>query len=910
VETAVLPPTPPPPYQPLNIEEELKESYLSYAMSVIISRALPDVRDGLKPSQRRILVAMRDLGLNPGSSTSKCAGIVGETMKRYHPHGDNAIYPTLARLAQWWNMRHLLVTGQGNFGSIHGLPPAAMRYTEAKLSPVAAEMLEDIQLDTVDFQPNYDEKYQEPRVLPGKFPNLLVNGSGGIAVGMATSIPPHNLGEVCDALIAYIDDPSIDLDAIMELLPGPDFPTGATLCGRIGIKDAYLTGRGRIIVRAKYEIEELKDGRSQIVFTEIPYQLTKEMLLKRLADLVNGGRITGVSNIDDFSDRKQPVRIAVSVKKGEDPNVVLNQLFEYSPLQDTFSVIILALVDGRPKTLPLKDLLRLFVEHRINVIRRRTQFQLRQARQRAHIVEGLLIALAYIDEIIRVIRSSASPAEARTRLMEIAVSAEILRRALNDPAAKESTSLTRMQADAILAMQLQRLTGLEADKLAQEYVELKSAIAGYERLLGDESLIRDLIRADLRELKSKYADARRSVISDEEIGDFDKEALIREENMIVTVTHDGYIKRLPPSTYRAQGRGGRGIAATNTKEGDFLEHMFVALTHDYILFLTDKGKVYWLKVYDLPLAARTAGGRAIVNLLQLAEGERITGMIPVREFRDDEWLMMVTRRGTVKKTELVAFRRPLGRGIIALGLDENDELIGVARVKVGDHVILSTREGMAIRFDETRVRSMGRPAYGVKGIDLSPGDEVIGMVVANGDDDPASLLTVCAKGYGKRTLLTEYRSQNRGGKGLIDIQTSERNGPVVAIAKVIDDDEVMLTTSGGMVIRTRVSTMRTIGRNTQGVRLIKLDEGDSVSSLAKLPEDELGDAGEMEPPGADDEILKDTGQTGNGDVSPFPLERHRPQIAKQGQGRASDLVDSEGGGNGTAGIGDEPAGPP
>ena len=473
MDNAVLPPLPALPSQPLNIEEELKESYLNYAMSVIISRALPDVRDGLKPSQRRILVAMRDLGLNPGGSTSKCAGIVGETMKRYHPHGDNSIYPTLARMAQWWNMRHLLITGQGNFGSIHGLPPAAMRYTEAKLSPVAAEMLEDIQLDTVDFQPNYDEKYQEPRVLPGKFPNLLVNGSGGIAVGMATSIPPHNLGEVCDALIAYIDDPSIDLDAIMELLPGPDFPTGATICGRMGIREAYRTGRGRVIVRAKYEIEELKDGRSQIVFTEIPYQLTKETLLKKLADLVNGGRITGVSNIDDFSDRKQPVRIAVTVKKGEDPNVVVNQLFEYSPLQDTFSVIMLALVDGRPKTLPIKDFLRLFVEHRVNVIRRRTQYQLRQARQRAHIVEGLLIALAYIDEIIRVIRSSANPPEARTRLMGMAVSAEILRRALNDPEAKESTNLTRMQADAILAMQLQRLTGLEADKLAQEYIGLK-----------------------------------------------------------------------------------------------------------------------------------------------------------------------------------------------------------------------------------------------------------------------------------------------------------------------------------------------------------------------------------------------------------------------------------------------------
>jgi DNA gyrase subunit A len=890
----------------LDIEEELKESYLNYAMSVIVSRALPDVRDGLKPSQRRILVAMRDLGLSPGGATSKCAGIVGETMKRYHPHGDNSIYPTLARMAQWWNMRHLLVTGQGNFGSIHGLPPAAMRYTEAKLSPVAAEMIEDIQLDTVDFQPNYDEKYQEPRVLPSKFPNLLVNGSGGIAVGMATSIPPHNLGEVCDALVAYIDNPAIDLDELMEIVPGPDFPTGATICGRMGIKEAYLSGRGKVIIRAKNEIEEFKDGRSQIVFTEIPYQLTKEGLLKRLAELVNGGRITGVSNIDDFSDRKQPVRIAVSVKKGEDPNVVLNQLYEYSPLQDTFSVIMLALVDGRPKTLPLKDLLRLFVEHRVNVIRRRTQYQLRQARQRAHIVEGLLIALAYIDEIIRVIRGSANPPEARTRLMEMAVSAEILRRALDNPEAKESSSLTRMQADAILAMQLQRLTGLEADKLVQEYTGLKADIAHYEQILADENLILELIRVDLRELRSKYANPRRSEISDEEIGDFDKEALIREEYMVVTVTHDGYIKRLPPSTYRAQGRGGRGITATNTKEGDFLEHMFVALTHDYILFFTDKGKVYWLKVYDLPLSARTAGGRAIVNLLQLGEGERITGMVPVREFRQDEALMMVTRGGTVKKTELVAFRRPLGRGIIALGLDENDQLIGVARTKTGDHVVLSTRDGMAIRFDESRVRSMGRPAYGVKGIDLAEGDEVVGMVVANGDDDPASLLTVCALGYGKRTPLAEYRVQNRGGKGLIDIQTSERNGPVVAVAKVTDADEVMLTTSSSMVIRTPVDTIRTIGRNTQGVRLIKVDEGDAVSSLAKLPQEELVEGAEIEPaaPGghSPDQCLEGQGKP----VGGFP--EHRPHIIDDGVGEAdaSDHSDRNGEADATDALDDGP----
>jgi DNA gyrase subunit A len=870
VSTAVPPPAPELPQPlPLNIEEELKESYLNYAMSVIISRALPDVRDGLKPAQRRILAAMLDLGLTPGSGTSKCAGIVGETMKRYHPHGENSIYPTLVRMAQWWNMRHLLITGQGNFGSIHGLPPAAMRYTEAKLSPVAAEMLEDIKLDTVDFQPSYDEKHQEPRVLPGKFPNLLVNGSGGIAVGMATSIPPHNLGEVCDAVVALIDDPEITLDEILEILPAPDFPTGGTICGRLGVREAYRTGRGKVVVQAKYAIEEQKDGRNQIVVTEIPYQLTKESLLKKLADLVNADRVTGVSDIVDESDRKQPVRIVVKVKKGEDPNVILNQLFQYSPLRDSFSVIMLALVDGRPRTLPLKDFLRLFVEHRVNVIRRRTQHQLRQAKARAHIVEGLLIALTYIDEIIRVIRSSANPPEARARLMGLEVSAEILRRALNDPEARASTSLTRMQADAILAMRLQQLTGLEADKLVQEYQGLRQDITGYEAILADEQLIFDLIRADMHELKSKYANPRRSVISDEELGDYDKEALIREEYMVVTVTHDGYIKRLPPSTYRAQGRGGRGITATNTREGDFLEYMFVALTHDYILFFTNRGKVYWLKVYDVPIAARTATGRAIVNLLQLGEGEKITGLIPVREFLEDECLTMVTRRGTVKKTALQAFKRPLERGIIALGLDEGDQLIGVARTKTGDHVVLSTKEGMAIRFDESDVRAMGRPAHGVKGIDLAEEDEVVGMVVANGIDDAASLLTVCASGFGKRTPLTEYRLQHRGGKGIIDIKTSERNGPVVAVAKVTDSDEVMLTTTGGIIIRTRVADMRPIGRNTQGVRLIRVDEGDTVSSLAKLPEEEL---------------------TANGDIEDLPVP-HTPPPAAPAAGDSSHIID-------------------
>jgi DNA gyrase subunit A len=760
-------------------------------------------------------------------------------MKRYHPHGDNSIYPTLARMAQWWNMRHTLITGQGNFGSIHGLPPAAMRYTEAKLSPVAAEMLEDIKLDTVDYQPNYDEKYEEPRVLPSKFPNLLVNGSGGIAVGMATNIPPHNLGEVCDALVAMIDNPDVTLDELMEHIPAPDFPTGGILCGKYNIKQAYMTGRGKVMIRSKYEIEEQKDGRSQIIFTEIPFQQTKEPLLKKLAELVNDGKITGVSDIIDESDRKQPVRIVVKVKKGENAQVILNQLYQFSPLQDSFSIINLALVDGRPRLLPLKEMLRLFIEHRQVVIRRRTSFQLRQARQRAHVVEGLLIALSYIDEIIQIIRSSPDPDVARQRLMQVEVSADILRRALNDPDARPTGPLTRQQADAILIMQLQRLTGLEADKLANEYRKLREDIRRFEYILANESEILGMIRADLLELKDKYANERRSTLSDEEIGDYDKESLIREEYMVVTITKGGYIKRTSPDLYRAQGRGGRGISATSTKEDDFLAHMFVALTHDYLLFFTTAGKIYWLKVYDIPEGSRASGGRALVNLLQLAPDERVTGLVPVRHFRPEESLMMVTRRGTVKKTALTAFKRPLGRGIIALGLDEGDELIGVERVTVGQQVILATKEGMSIRFDESDVRSMGRGAYGVRGIRLDEGDEVVGMVVADGPEDSRQLLTICSLGQGKRTPLTEYRSQSRGGKGVIDIKTGDRNGSVVAIARVVDTDEIMVTTTGGIMIRTRVGEIRETSRNTLGVRIIRLDEGDQVGSLALVPEEAI-----------------------------------------------------------------------
>jgi DNA gyrase subunit A len=600
-----------------------------------------------------------------------------------------------------------------------------------------------------------------------------------------------------------------------------------------------MTGRGKVVIRSKYEIEELKDGRSQIIFTEIPYQQTKENLLKKLAELVNGDRISGITDINDESDRKQPVRIVVKIKKGENAQVILNQLFQYSSLQDSFSIINLALVDGRPKLLPLRDMLRLFIEHRQVVIRRRTMFLLRQARTRAHVLEGLLIALTYIDEIIRIIRNSPDADIARDRLMQVQVSADILQRALNDPEARPTGPLTKQQAIEILRMQLQKLTGLEADKLAAEYKELRVNIERYELILSNESEILAIIREDLVKLKKDHANPRRSELSDEEIGDFDKEALIREEYMVVTITNGGYIKRTSPDVYRAQGRGGRGISAATTKDDDFLAHMFVALTHDYMLFFTTAGKVYWLKVYDIPEGSRTSGGRALVNLLQLSEGERVTGMVPVRHFLDDESLIMVTRRGTVKKTSLTAFRRPLGRGIIAVTLDEGDELIGVERITAGQQVILATKEGMSIRFDESDVRSMGRTAHGVRGIRLEEGDEVVGMIVADGPEDSRQLLTICSLGQGKRTPLTEYRSQSRGGKGLIDIKTGSRNGSVVAVAKVTDTDEIMVTTTGGIMIRTRVGEIRETSRNTLGVRIIRLDDGDSVGSLALVPEEAI-----------------------------------------------------------------------
>lgn len=844
----------------LPIEEELKDSYLTYAMSVIVSRALPDVRDGLKPSQRRILMAMNDLNLTPGASTSKCAGIVGETMKRYHPHGDGAIYPTLVRMAQEWSTRYMLLHKQGNFGSIAGLPAAAMRYTEARMSAIAALMLDDIRFDTVDFIPTYDEKGTEPVVLPGRFPNLLVNGSSGIAVGMATSIPPHNLGEICDAIVKVIDEPDISIDELMEIVQGPDFPTGGVICGRGGIRRGYHTGRSTIILRGRAAIEE-KGGRNRIVITEIPYMQQRDRVEERIAALVNDGRIAGISGIRNESDLKEPVRLVIELKRDADPEVVLNQLYQFSPLQDTFSIILLALVDGKPRVLTLKELLEEFIRHRTIVIRRRTQFLLSRARKRKHTVEGLLLALADIDEIIRIIRGSSTQAQAKERLMGVQCAAAMMKRALGDEGfaafqsergVAETYTLTAVQADAILKMTLGQLVNLEQEKLAEEHRNLLEEIKGYLHILSDEANILKIIKDESIDLKKKHSDPRRTEISGEELGDIDLEDLITEETMVVTISHNGYIKRTPAKLYRAQRRGGKGLKGAATEEEDPIEHLFVASTHAYLLFFTNQGRVYWQKVYDLPQLSREARGRAIVNLLNLSEGEKIADCRPVRDFDlPGHFLLMATRKGLIKKTELDKYSRPKKGGIIAIKLREDDEVVDVVVTKPGDEVVLSTSRGMAIRFRESDARPMGRNTSGVKGVQLSKEDYLVGMVVA---DPEATLLTVCQNGYGKRTPFgpnatgeeegedvddisssARYRTQNRGGKGVRDIKTTDRNGPVVGIVRVDDTDEVIMMTSRGKLQRIRTSDISVIGRNTQGVRIMSLDEEDTLAAVVRVP---------------------------------------------------------------------------
>jgi DNA gyrase subunit A len=877
----------------LPIEQELKDSYLTYAMSVIVSRALPDVRDGLKPSQRRILVAMNDLNLTPGAARVKCAKISGDTSGNYHPHGESVIYPTLVRMAQEWNIRYVLVDKQGNFGSIAGLAAAAMRYTEARMSPYAALMLEDLKLDTVDFIATYDERGTEPTVLPSRFPNLLVNGSQGIAVGMATSIPPHNLGEVCDAIVAVIDSPEVSIDELLEICPGPDFPTGGVIAGRHGIRQGYHTGRGTIVVRARSRVEEV-GNRTRIIFSEIPYQQTRDRIEHRMHELVNEGRIKGVSEIRNESDLEEPVRLVAELKRDGDPDVILNQFYQFSPLQDTFSIIFLALVDGKPRILSFKGILEEFIRHRLQVIRRRTQFLLGEARQRKHRVEGLLLAHANIDEVIRTIRSSKTQAEAKSRLMTIECPAPLMQRALgergfavfqSERGVAENYTLTPVQADAILRMTLGQLVNLEQEKLAGEYESLLNDITEYMRILSDEKNILAIIRGDMVELKRKYGDARRTEISGEEIGNINLEDLITEENMVVTISHQGYVKRTPSSVYRAQRRGGKGLKGAKTEDEDPIQHVFVASTHDYLLFFTTHGKVHWQKVYDLPQLARESRGRAIVNLLNLAEGEKVADCRAVRDFSAaGHFLMFATRKGLVKKTALSDYGRPKKGGIIAINLREGDELVDVAIVRTGDEVVLATAGGMAIRFSEADARPMGRAASGVKGIGVVGEDRVVGMVVA---DPEATLLTVCQNGYGKRTpfgphsVPTEgepppddsasatgsasepgadaepeeesgsqarYRTQRRGGKGLRDIKTTDRNGPVIGIARVDDNDEVIVMTARGKIQRIAAADISVIGRNTQGVKIMTLDEEDTLAAVVRVPPEERGEADEAEEP--------------------------------------------------------------
>jgi DNA gyrase subunit A len=821
----------------IQIVDELKTSYLNYAMSVLVSRALPDVRDGLKPSQRRILVAMNDLSLGPRSKHRKCAKIVGDTGGNYHPHGDQATYGTLVRLGQNWNMRTLLIDPQGNFGSVDNDPPAAMRYTEARMTAAAVDMLEDLKLDTVDFVPNYDETRTEPTVLPGKFPNLLINGGSGIAVGMATNLPPHNVGEVCDAILLMIDDPDCGFKDIIEKLPGPDFPTGGIICGRKGIIDTYVNGKGHLKVRCKSHIETSKKGRESIIVTEIPYMTVKSAIVSKIADCVHDGNIDEISDVRDESDR-HGMRIVIELKKDADSTVVLNKLYRFTSLQTTFAAQNIALVNNRPETLHVKQIIQYYIDHRIVVIQRRTRHQLKKCRQRAHILEGLILAVSDIDEIIDLIKASPDAPTAKERLMKKPLrltESETLKKILPAEFITERSQsdqfLTSLQADAILTMQLQRLTGLEIEKLAKEYAELFRQIIDYEALLADRKMQLDIIKADLEEIRKKFADKRRTEIIDEEAQEFDMESLVADEEVIVTISHAGYIKRTSIDTYRKQGRGGKGVIGSDTKEGDFLEHLFTASTHDYLLVFTSKGMCYWLKVYSVPELSRQSKGRNIINLLQLSAEEKITSILAVREFDNKRQLIMATKQGTVKKTVLSAYGNPRNNGLIAIKLEEGDDLIGASITSGEDEVILGTADGMAIRFHESQARSMGRVSMGVSGIKLREGDRVVSMVIA---EKGASLLTVCEKGYGKRTDLDDYRAQHRGGLGLINIKTTDRNGKVVAIKTVHDNDELMLITAGGMIIRTGLEQVREIGRNTAGVRMIRMDEGDKLVAAERL----------------------------------------------------------------------------
>ena len=802
---------------PRLIEEEMQQSFINYSMSVIVSRALPDVRDGLKPVHRRILYAMNELGLVPGRAYKKSATVVGDVLGKYHPHGDGSVYDALVRMVQDFSLRYPLVDGQGNFGSVDGDPAAAYRYTEARLTRIAMTMLEDIERNTVAFQSNFDDRLQEPTVLPSKIPNLLVNGSSGIAVGMATNIPPHNLREVVKAVQLLVDNPEATVGDLRKVIKGPDFPTGAYIYGRAGIKEAYENGRGRVVMRARAQIEEKEtSSRSQIVVTEIPYQVNKENLVKAIAELAGEKKIEGISGINDESD-KDGMRIVIELKRDAIPNVVLNQLYKHTQMQTTFGVIMLALTNGAPKIMNLKELLQHFIDHRHEVIVRRTQFDLEAAQAREHILDGLKIAVDNIDEVIKIIRKSEDTAEADAKL-------------------RKRFGFSEKQSDAILNMRLAKLTGLEIEKLEAELKEVRATIKELKGILASKPKRMTILKDEMEEVGATFGDDRRTeIVADQ--GEFTVEDLIAEEDMVITISHSGYIKRIPITTYKRQRRGGRGLNGADLKAEDWVEHLFIASTHDYLMFFSNKGQVYWLKVHEIPQAGRAARGKPVVNCIAIRPDEHIAALVPVREFSEDQSLIFATRQGTVKKTVLSAYGNVRATGICGINIEKDDELIDVQVCDQNSDIILATKDGMSIRFHHNDVRDMGRATTGVKGIELEKGDEVIGMVVVRRD---ASLLVVSEKGYGKRSELADYRVQKRGGKGIITLKKTDKTGPIVALMEVIPQDELMMITRHGVIIRLPVDGIRVIGRNTQGVKVMNLDSGDAVVDVARVVKEDEG----------------------------------------------------------------------
>jgi DNA gyrase subunit A len=802
---------------PRLIEEEMQQSFINYSMSVIVSRALPDVRDGLKPVHRRILYAMNELGLVPGRAYKKSATVVGDVLGKYHPHGDGSVYDALVRMVQEFSLRYPLIDGQGNFGSVDGDPAAAYRYTEARLTRVAMAMLEDIDKNTVDFQSNFDDRLREPTVLPAKIPNLLVNGSSGIAVGMATNIPPHNLREIVKGVQLLVDNPDATIGDLRKVIKGPDFPTGAYIYGREGIKEAYEKGKGRVVMRARAQIEEREtSGRSQIVVTEIPYQVNKENLVKSIAELAAEKKIEGISGINDESD-KDGMRIVIELKRDAIPNVVLNQLYKHTQMQTTFGVIMLALTNGAPKVMNLKELLQHFIDHRHSVITRRTQFDLDAAQDREHILDGLKIAVDNIDEVIKIIRGSDDTAQADARL-------------------RKRFGFSEKQSDAILNMRLAKLTGLEIEKLDAELKEVRATIKELKGILASKPKRMAILKEEMEEIGGTFGDDRRTeIVADQ--GEFTVEDLIAEEDMVITISHSGYIKRIPITTYKRQRRGGRGLTGADLKADDWVEHLFIASTHDYLMFFSNKGQVYWLKVHEIPQAGRAARGKPVINCIAIKPDEQIAALVPVREFTDDKCLIFATRQGTVKKTVLSAYGNVRTNGICGINIEKGDELIDVQVCDQNSDIILATKDGMSIRFHQGDVRDMGRATTGVKGIELEKDDEVIGMVVVRRD---ATLLVVSEKGYGKRSELSDYRVQKRGGKGIITLKKTEKTGSIVALKEVIPEDELMMITRHGVIIRLPVDGIRVIGRNTQGVKVMNLDSGDAVVDVARVVKEDEG----------------------------------------------------------------------